>query len=57
MYLRTVIEQDLGQAQERGAEARELVGYAWYKQKGPDAKRGQIYVRKSNFMLRRVCLD
>lgn len=44
------IKQNLAQAQERGAEARELVAYAWYEQKGPDAEREQIYVRKSNFI-------
>jgi hypothetical protein len=44
------IKQNLAQAQERGAEARELVAYAWYEQKGPGAEREQIYIRKSNFM-------
>jgi TIR domain len=44
------IKQNLAQAQERGAEARELVAYAWYEQKGPDAEREQIYIRRSNFM-------
>ena len=26
------------------------MAYAWYEQKGPDAEREQIYIRKSNFM-------
>jgi hypothetical protein len=44
------IKQNLAQARERGSEARELVAYAWYEQKGPDAEREQIYVRKSDFI-------
>ena len=43
------IKQNLIRAQEREAETRELVAYAWYEQKGSDAEREQIYIRKSSF--------
>jgi hypothetical protein len=33
-----------------GADQRELVAYAWYEQKGADAQREKIFIRKSNFM-------
>jgi len=33
-----------------GTDKRELVAYAWYEQKGPNAKRAKIYIRRSDFM-------
>ena len=33
-----------------GTDKRELVAYAWYEQKGPGAKRAQVFIRRSDFM-------
>jgi len=33
-----------------GTDKRELIAYAWYEQKGTNAKRAKIYVRRSDFM-------
>jgi hypothetical protein len=33
-----------------GVDHRELVAYARYEQKGANAQREEIYIRKSNFM-------
>jgi TIR domain len=33
-----------------GTDKRELVAYAWYEQKGPEAKRTKVYIRRSDFL-------